>query len=66
MMAQFSSKKYEMVAEVLKNNKQYALRGTLYKFWLNVVLDFAAMFEEDNPKFNTAKFFEACGYTEML
>lgn len=49
-------KDYVATAEILN---AYADVIDLMEF-KNLVDDFSAMFEEDNPRFNSDKFFEAC------
>lgn len=64
MSAKWSKQTYEMVARVLKQcDKQiYDEEVAPCDVWLRVWLDFANIFEADNPRFDRTRFIKASIY----
>ena len=54
-MTAFTKRHFEALAKLIKTTDA----NTKYQF----ALDLAKLFSEDNEKFNSAKFFKACGIT---
>ena len=62
-----TSKDYQKFVLVLRNKyAPVAAAGKTpsYLLWRQIVHGVADVFAEDNPRFNRAKFYEACGMEE--
>jgi len=66
----FTRRHYEAIAEVLQQRRERGKRTVDWGAYRNhmewaggsvVEQDLAMMFKEDNPRFNTDRFFLACG-----
>jgi len=60
----FTQRHYEEIAKVIKRNFHDAHKGILHSENSNLIgflVDTMEMFEADNPKFDRARFIDACG-----
>lgn len=56
-----TEKHYKLIATVLRNGRPDGT-GSNFMVWRYTVNDFTEAFAKDNPRFDEAKFREACGY----
>jgi hypothetical protein len=68
-----SKKDYELIARALKDSKPQSKLNANYQdnvyfermvVWESVINKVAAEMENENPRFNRAKFLQACGYND--
>lgn len=55
----FTKRHYEFIAEHLAGLRE----SMAYDVWLTHVMQFAAVFKKDNPRFIVVRFMQACGLT---
>ena len=55
----FSKRHYQAIADALSRTSTYSSQGQSQK--VMIVVELADTFEKDNPRFDRARFIEACG-----
>ena len=55
----FQRRHYNKIAELLKSSREKEKHPK--RKYVNLCYDFAIMFSNDNPNFQSKKFYEACG-----
>lgn len=60
-----TKKDYILLAQALKDNHPTINDGMIHlSVWNSIVLDIAKALQSDNPRFDSARFLTACGYTQ--
>ena len=62
----FQRRHYNKIAELLKSSREkekhpLVFESIIKRKYVNLCYDFAIMFSNDNPNFQSKKFYEACG-----
>jgi hypothetical protein len=60
-----SRKDYELIAQAIRDTRYYSGNLGHYQALNDVTFSLAKLLEAQNPRFDVAKFFQACEYGKM-
>jgi hypothetical protein len=64
-----TKKDYVLIAGALRNSRPdptMLVSQVIIDQWINSVAHFVSVFAGDNPRFDSVRFYDACGYRDVM